>query len=331
MRRREFIAGLGGAAAWSMAARAQDRERLRRVGALMNSVATDTEYQSYLAAFVQGLRQLGWTEGQNLRLDVRWSASDTRLAAAYAAELIGLMPDVILAGTTLNLTVMKQATSTLPVVFVQVADPVKQGFVASLRQPGANLTGFSLFEFSLGGKWLDLLKNVVPSLARVAVMFNPDTSPQTRFFLPVIDAVAPSLGVQVISMPVRAIAEIEPALASFAGQPNSGVILLADVFLNMHDSLIADLAGRYRLPAIGTTGNFAKAGGLMAYGNMESVGNQYRQAATYVDRILKGSKPGDLPVQIADQYSFVVNLKTAKALGLTVPLALLVGANEVIE
>jgi putative tryptophan/tyrosine transport system substrate-binding protein len=297
----------------------------------MNSTAADVEYQFRLASFVQALRELGWIEGQNLSLDVRWSASDIRLARTNATELIALMPDVILACTTLNLTVMQQTTSTVPVVFVQVADPVKQGFVTNLKQPGGNLTGFSLFEFSLGSKWLDLLTNVVPGLARVAVMFDPDTGPQTKFFIPPMEAAASSLGVQVILTPVRAIADIESALARFADQPNGGLILLPDIFLNMHASLIADLTYRHRLPAIGTVLNFAKAGGLMTYGNEDFIANQYGQAATYVDRILKGSKPGDLPVQTADKYTFVVNLKTAKTLGLSVPAALLVGADEVID
>jgi putative ABC transport system substrate-binding protein len=331
MRRREFIAGLGGVAGWSIAARPEERERIRRVGVLMNFTATDTEYQSWLALFVQGLRQFGWTEGQNLRLDVRWSASNIQLARTYAAELIELKPDVILACTTLNLTVMQQTTRSVPVVFLQVADPVKQGFVTNFRHPGGNLTGFSLFEFSLGSKWLDLLKNVVPDLARVAVMFDPETGPQNKFFIPAIEAVAPSLGVQVIITPVRTVADIESALASFAAQPSGGLILLPDLFLHMHASLIADLAIHHRLPSMGSTLNFAKVGGLIAYGNTESAANQYRQAAAYVDRILKGSKPGDLPVQIADQYTFAVNLKTAKALGLTVPPPLLVGADEVID
>ena len=298
---------------------------------LVNSVATDPEYQSYLAAFVQGLRQLGWNEGQNLRIDVRWNAGDIGLARTYAAQLIGLMPDVILAASTLNLTVIEQATSTVPVVFVQVADPVAQGFVTSMRQPGGNLTGFGEYEFSLGGKWLDLLKEVAPDLARVAVMFNPEASPQSRFFMPVIEAAATSLGVQAIAVPIRATADIEPALASFARAPNSGLTLLADNFLSLHVSLIADLAGRYRLPSIGATSNFAKDGGLMAYGNAINVIDQFRQAAGYVDRILKGSKPGDLPVQAANKYAFVVNMKTANALGLTVPLPLLGLADEVIE
>lgn len=331
MQRRKFIAGLGVAAAWPIVAKAQERERIRRVSVLMNRVATDTESQSWLAAFIQELRQLGWTEGQNLRFDICWSASDTQLARTCAAQLIGLTPDVILANSTLNLKVIQQATSTVPVVFVEVADPVKQGFVASFSRPGGNLTGFSMFEFSLGGKWVDLLKNVVPGLERVAAMFNPETSPQTKFFMPAIEAAAASLGVQVISMPVRAIADFEPALVSFANQSNSGLILLADVFLNLHESLIADLASRYHLPAIGFKASFVKAGGLMAYGNLGSVGGQFRQAATYVDSILRGSKPSELPVQAADRYTLVINLKTANALGLTVPPTLLTGAEEVIE
>jgi putative ABC transport system substrate-binding protein len=331
MGRREFIAGLGGAAAWPLAVRAQQGARVRRVGVLMNSVATDRQYQSYLAAFIDGLRQLGWTEGQNLRVDVRWNAGNAGLAQTYAAQLIGLMPDVILASSTTNLTVILQATSTVPVVFVQVSDPVAQGFVASMRQPGGNLTGFSIYEFSIGGKWLDLLKQVAPGVARVAVMFNPDTSPQSKFFMPAVEAAAQSLGVQVISAPVRAAADIEPALASFARQPNGGLILPSDTFTRLRFSLIADLAGRFRLPSISATANFAKAGGLMDYGVTINAVGQFRQAASYVDRIFKGEKPGDLPVQAPTKYTFVINMKTAKALGLTVPLPLLGLADEVIE
>jgi putative tryptophan/tyrosine transport system substrate-binding protein len=331
MKRREFIAGLGGAAAWPLGARAQQPERMRRVGVLINSVATDPEYQSYLAAFIQGLRQLGWIEGKNLRIDVRWNGGDAKPALTYAAQLIGLMPDVILATSTINLTVIQQATSTLPVVFIGVADPVAQGFIASMRQPGGNVTGFSLYEFSLGGKWLGLLKEVAPNLAKVAVMFNPDASPQTKLFLPVIESAAPSFGVQAIATPVGATAEIEPALASFARQPNSGLILLADSFMNLRYSLIADLAGRYRLPSIGSGPIFAKDGGLMSYGNGINLISRYKEAATYVDRILNGAKPRDLPVQASDKYSFVINLKTAKALGLTIPPGVLAIADEVIE
>jgi len=329
MRRREFVAGLGSAAAWPLTAGAQ--QGVRRVGVLMGGAATEAESQSYLAAFSQGLRQLGWTEGRNVRIDVRWIAGDAGLARIYAAQLIGLMPDVILAATTINLTVVWQATSTVPVVFLQVSDPVAQGFVASVRQPGGNLTGFSAHEFSTGGKWLDLLKKASPALARVAVVFNPEDAPQAKLFMPVIEAARPSLGVEVIATPVRSAADIEPALANFARAPNGGVMLLPDAFLNPHGSLIADLASRYRLPSIGAVPDFGKSGGLMEYGITVKLADQFRQAAGYVDRILKGAKPGDLPVQAPTIYRFVVNLKTAKALGLTVPLPLLGFADEVIE
>jgi putative tryptophan/tyrosine transport system substrate-binding protein len=329
--RREFITLVGGAATWPLAARAQQSNGVRRVGVLMDRVATDTTRQSSLTAFIQGLRQWGWIEGQNLRIDVRWSAGDAALARTYAAQLIGLMPDVILASTTINLTVIREATSTVPVVFVQVSDPIAQGFVASMKRPGGNLTGFSFYEFSISGKWLSLLKEVAPGLSRGAVMFDPDGSPQSNFFMQAIEAAAPSLGVQVIAAPVRAIADIEPALASFARQPNGGLMLTTNAFADLRNKLIADLAIRYRLPSIGAAPEFAKEGGLMAYGAAIDVAGQFRQAASYVDRILKGEKPGDLPVQGPTQYRFVINLKTAKALGLTVPQTLLVAADEVIE
>jgi putative ABC transport system substrate-binding protein len=331
MRRRDFISGLGSAAAWPMVARAQQDGRVRRIGVLMSAAATETEFQSNLAAFTRGLRQLGWTEGQNLRIDVRWNAGDAELARIYAAQLIGLMPDVILVASTIGLTTIRQATSTVPVVFVQVADPVAQGFVASTRQPGGNVTGFSLFEFSLGGKWADLLKQLAPRLARIAFMFNPDTAPYARFFTPVIEAAATSLGVQLTTAPVRAAADIETALALFAGQPNGGLLLQGDSFTRLHQSLIADLAGRYRLPSIAPGPDFAKQGGLMDYGPFGGVDDQYRHAATYVDRILKGSKPGDLPVQAPTKYRLVINMKTGKALGLEVPLQLEQLADEMIE
>jgi putative ABC transport system substrate-binding protein len=314
-----------------MVARAQQPERVRRIGVLMNGIATDPESQSRLAAFIQGLRQLGWTEGQNLRTEVLWNAADAGLARTYAAQLIGLMPDVILAESTVNLTAIKQATSTVPVVFLQVADPVTQGFAASVRRPGGNVTGFSFFQFSLGGKWLDLLKGVAPGLARVAVMFNPDTAPYFKFFMQVIEAAAPSFSVEVIAAPIRAGAEIEPALARFAHQPNGGLMLLGSSFTRLHLKPIADLAGRYSLPSIGTDPGFAKEGGLMDYNPSIDLVGQFRQAATYVDRILTGSKPGDLPIQAPDRYRLVINLKTAKALGLTIPETLLATADEVIQ
>jgi putative ABC transport system substrate-binding protein len=336
MRRRDFIGLIGGGAAapsilWPLAARAQQPGGVRRIGVLMNGAATETAPQSYVAAFVQGLRQLGWAEGQNLRIDVRWNAGDAELARIYAAQLIGLMPDVILTASTTNLTVIQQATNTVPVVFLQVSDPVAQGFVASVTQPGGNLTGFSQYEFSVGGKWLDLLKEAAPGLARVAVMFNPDTSPQSKFFMRSIEAAALRLGVQTIAATVRATADIEPALENLARQPNGGLILPTDTFTRLRETLIADLALRHRLPSIATDSYFAKDGGLMTYGvDINTVG-QFRQAATYVDRIFKGAKPGDLPIQRADKYTLGINLKTAKGLGLTMPLPLLGLADEVIE
>jgi putative tryptophan/tyrosine transport system substrate-binding protein len=332
LKRREFIALLGGAAAaWPLAARAEQRERMRRIGVLLNAAAAEQEFQTYLASFTQGLRQLGWVEGQNLRFDVRWNAGDAGLSRTYAAELLGLMPDVILAGSTINLTVIRQATSTVPVVFVQVADPVAQGFVASMRRPGGNVTGFSLYEFSLGGKWVDLLKQLAPRLTRVAFMFSPDAAPYSRFFTPVIEAAAKSLGVELTTAPVRAAADIEAALALFARQPNGGLVLQGDSFTRLHQSLIAELAVRCRLPSITPDRDFAKQGGLMDYGPFAGVDDQYRRAAIYVDRILKGSKPGDLPVQAPIKYQLVINMRTAKALGLDVPLQLEQLADEVID
>jgi ABC-type uncharacterized transport system substrate-binding protein len=331
MRRRNFIALLGSAAAWPLAARAQQPERMRRIGVLMNGAATETMPQSYVAAFVQGLRQLGWTEGQNLRIDVRWNAGDAALARIYAAQLIGLTPDVILAASTTNLTVIRQATSTVPVVFVQVSDPVEQGFVASITKPGGNLTGFSMYEFSVGGKWVDLLKEIAPSLARVAVMFNPDTSPQSKFFMRSVETAAPSHGVQAIAAPVRTTTEIEAALEDFSREPNGGLILPTDTFTRLRSKLIAELSERHRLPSISSWDGFARDGGLMYYGANVNLPDQYRQAAIYVDRILKGEKPSDLPVQRAVKYTLVLNLRTAKALGLTVPLPLTGLADEVIE
>jgi putative ABC transport system substrate-binding protein len=327
--RREFITLLGGAtAAWPLSARAQQAGPMRRIGVLMNFAATQPEGQSLLAAFIQGLRQLGWNEDQNLRVDVRWNAGDAELAKIFAAQLIGLMPDVILTASTTNLTMIQQVTSTVPVVFVTVTDPVEQGFVRSLTRPGGNVTGFSNYESSIGGKWLDLLKEVAPNLVRVAVMLNPNISPQSKFYMQAIGAAALSLGAKVSALPVRATADIEPAVAGFAAEPNGGLILPGNAFTNQHLTLIAGLAARHRLPSIGID-EFAKNGGLMSYGNDPL--DPYRSAAGYVDRILKGEKPADLPVQFANKFQLTINLKTAKALGLTVPASLLARADEVIE
>jgi putative tryptophan/tyrosine transport system substrate-binding protein len=328
MNRRAFITLLGGAAAaWPLAARAQQWAAPRHIGVLMNGAATESASQSYVAAFAQALRQLGWVEGQNVRTDIVWSAGDVALARRYAGQLIGLKPDVILASSTTSLIAIQQVTNTVPVVFVQVSDPVEQGFVTNVTRPGGNLTGFSMFEFSVGGKWLDLLKEIAPRLARVGVMLNPDTPSQSKFFMRSIEAAAPSHGVQAIIVPVRNTADIE--LAFFALAPDGGLILPTDSLTNLR--LIADLAARYRLPAISAYDRFPKEGGLMYYGASVGVPDQFRQAATYVDRILKGAKAGDLPIQRADKYSLIINLKTAKALGLTVPLSLSGRADEVIE
>ena len=329
MRRRDFITLLGGAAAaWPLSARAQQS---RRVGVLMSSPATNSVSQAYLAAFVQALQKLGWIEGQNLHLDIRWNAGGAALGQTYAAQLIGLQSEVILVASTKNLEVIREATSTVPVVFTQVSDPVAQGFVASLTRPGGNLTGFSAYEFSTGGKWLDLLKEIAPGLARVAVLFNPDDAPQSKFFMRAVETAASSRVVRAIAVQLGAGADIEPAITSFAHESNGGLILPTGNFTTVHQKQIVELADKHRLPAISWDPEFARAGGLMYYSVTVTTLEQYRQAAGYVDRILKGAKPGDLPIQQADKYTLVINLKTAKALRLTVPPSLLAIADEVIE
>jgi putative ABC transport system substrate-binding protein len=330
MKRRDFITLLGGAAAWPLAARAQQGDRVRRVGVLMNFAATHPAGQSAVAAFAQGLRQLGWKEGQNLHIEVRWNAGDVQLAKIFAAQLIGLMPDVILAATTTNLELIRQVTNSVPIVFVTVTDPVEQGFVSSLTHPGGSITGFSNYESSIGGKWLDLLKDVAPNLTRVGVMLNVDMSPQFRFYMRAIEMAAASLGVKASALPVQTPAEIESAIVSFSAEPNGGLILPGNVFTNQHISLIIDLAMRHRLPSIGSlTDDFVRNGGLVSY-RVNGI-DDFRRAAGYVDRILKGEKPGDLPIQFPTKFDLAINLKTAKALGLTVPQRLLVTADEVIE
>ena len=332
MRRREFLGVLGFAAmAWPLGVRAQQGERVRRVGVLMNAAATNAVPVSYVAAFVRALAPLGWIEGQNIRIDIRWNAGDAALARTYAAQLIGLQPDVILSASTTNLIILQQATNTVPIVFVQVSDPVAQGFVSNLTRPGGNLTGFSAFDFSIGGKWVDLLKQVSPGLARVAVFFNPDSAPQTRFFLRSIESAAQVLGVQVVASPVRALDEFGATVRDFAQQPNGGLIFPTGGFVAMHQKEVIETASRYRLPTIGANADFAGDGGLLYYGWEGETADQYRLAASYVDRILKGAKPGDLPVQRATKFVLVINMKTAKALGLTVPISLLGLADRVIE
>jgi putative tryptophan/tyrosine transport system substrate-binding protein len=329
MSRREFIALLGGAAAWPLAALGQAAPR--KVAVLMNGAATEAMPQSYLTAFVQELRRLGWIEGQNLRVEVRWNGGDAELARFYAGQLIGLMPDVILSSSTMNLIAVRQAAAGIPVVFVGVSDPVAQGFVTSIIKPSGNVTGFGMYEFSVGGKWLGLLREVAPSLARVAVMFNPDTSPQSKLFMQAIASSAPTLGLQVLALPIHATSDIAPTLEEFSRQPNGGLILPTDTFTRLRWALISDLAVAHRLPTIGAEDGFCNNGGLMSYSASVSLADQFGQAAGYVDRILKGEKPGDLPIQMATKYKLTINFKAAKALGIDVSPSLSTRADEVIE
>jgi len=327
MRRREFITLLGGAAAWPVAARAQ---QLRRLAVMMNRIETDPLALSYVSAFEQQLHKLDWSEGQNLHTEYRWTASgDAALARTYAAELIGLRPDVIVSTSTANLAALQRLSPTAPIVFLQVSDPVAQGFVVNMAHPGGNITGFASYEFSIGGKWLDLLKQLVPTVRRIAVMFNPET-PQTRFFLQAIQAAAPKLDLSVSTLPVQGFEEIEPAIAGFSRQPNGGLILPTDPFIAVHRKHVIELVARYRVPAISNAAmSFVQDGGLMSYGPDDT--EQFRQAAVYVDRILKGAKAGDLPIQAATKFSLAINLKTARTLGIEIPLSILLTADEQIE
>ena len=330
MKRREFIRLVGGAvAAWPLAARAQQGSPPRRVGVLMSSEEADQENNALLAAFVQGLRGHGWIEGRNLQIDVRWTGGDAEHERIFATELLRLSPDVIFALTTPNLTALLRQGPVMPIVFVQISDPVAQGFVSNLAHPGGNITGFSAYEFSIGGKWIDLLKHVMPGLARVAVIFNPDAAPQSRFLLASIEAAAPSLHVEPAHLPVHDMAGLERAIQSMSGRPDSGIIFPTDNFLQTHRQAIVDLAARHRVPAMYSSRMFTDIGGLLSYGiEYESI---FRQAAVYVDRILKGTKAGDLPVQAPTKFSFVINLKTAKALGIEVPTTVLLSADDYIE
>jgi putative ABC transport system substrate-binding protein len=328
IRRRDFMTLLGGAAAWPLAARAQPRA-LKRIGVLMNADETDPEYKGYLTEFVQGLRDLGLIEGQNLRIELRWSVGASERSRTAATELLALSPDAILASSTANLTALLRQGPTMPIVFVLVSDPVAQGFVANPAHPGGNITGFSSYEFSIGGKWIDLLKQMVPGLAHIAMMFNPDMSPQSRYFLTSVESVARSLGVEVAAAPVHDAADIGQAMEGLSHRPGAGLIFPSNASLAAYRRLIVEEAARYRLPAIYSSRSFTEIGGLMSYIIDYKV--QLRQAAGYIDRILKGEKPGDLPVQGPTKFELLINLRTAKALGLAVPQSLLSSADEVIE
>jgi putative ABC transport system substrate-binding protein len=330
MKRREFITLLGGAAvAWPLAVRAQQADKMRRIGVILPAAANDAEFQTWVGAFLQALAQLGWIIGNNVRIDIRWATANAADIRRHAAELAALAPDVILASGTSTVGPMLQATRTVPVVFPTVVDPVGAGFVDSLARPGGNATGFLLFEYSLGGKWLELLKQIVPGVTRVALLRDP-ASPSGIGQFGAIQAVAPSLGVEISPLNVqRDAGEIERAIAAFARAPNGGLILTASGMSIFHHDLIIKLAARHKLPAVYYERFFVAAGGLISYGPDRT--DQFRKAAGYVDRILKGEKPADLPVEAPTKYELVINLKAAKALGLTVPPSLLSRADEVIE
>jgi putative tryptophan/tyrosine transport system substrate-binding protein len=329
MRRRDFIKVIAGStAAWPLVVRAQQSERKRRVGVLMGLAADDTEAQDRIAAFEQGLQQAGWTQGRNLQIDYRRGAGDTVSTRRFADELVALAPDVILASGGTVMGALLQATRTIPIVFTQTPDPVAAGFVASLARPGGNATGFTTSEYGMSGKWLELLKEIAPDVTRAGILRDP-TIPAGIGQFASIQSVAPSFGVQLSPIDVRDASEIERDVTAFARRSNGGLIVTSSGLAAVHRELIIKLAARYRLPAVYSYRYFATSGGLISYGPDPI--DQYRRAAGYVDRILKGEKPADLPVQAPTKYELAINLKTAKVLGLTVPPTLLARADEVIE
>jgi ABC-type uncharacterized transport system substrate-binding protein len=331
MRRRQFISLLGGAAAaWPFAARAQPPERVRRIGVLMGYAESDRQGQAFVAAFREGLQKLGWAEGRNIRFDTRWATpSDAESRQRFAKELVALQPDLILSHATPTTAALLQQTRTIPIVFVTVSDPVGSGFVASFPRPGGNVTGFTNIEPTMAGKWLELLKEIAPRVDRVAFLFNPATAPYAEYYLNSFKAAAPSFAMEAIAAPVGDTSELDSVVAAQAREPNGGLVVMTDTFTSVHRVEITALAARYRLPTVYPYRFFAELGGLLSYG--VDLTDNYRRAASYVDRILKGAKPGDLPVQAPVKFELVINLKTAKALGLDVPAQLQQRADEVIE
>jgi len=330
MRRREFVTLVGGAAVWPIAARAQQRDAVRRIGVLMAFVEHDPQGQANAAAFVEGLGALNWKEGSNLRIDWRWGDSDPTLMEHYAAELVALSPDLLLAGSSsLATDVLRRRTGKIPIVFANVTDPVGQGFVASLGHPGGNVTGFSNYDPVMVSKWLGMLTQLTPPVANVAALYNPATTPYAALLLHAIEEAAPSLSVTVRAATVKDDAEIELVMAGLAREERSGLLVLPDIFTSGHRDSIIALAARYQVPAVYPFRSFVAAGGLMFYGI--EISETFRRSTVYVDRILKGAMPADLPVQTPVNFKTVVNLRTAKALGFTIPPALLVAADEVIE
>jgi putative tryptophan/tyrosine transport system substrate-binding protein len=330
MRRREFIAGLGGAVAWPMTARAQQGDRVRRIGVLIGFFENDPEAKAYLYTFTQGLADLGWIDGRNLRLDVRWAGGSVDLARTYAQELVALQPDVILSDSTPQTAALQRETQTIPIVFVLVSDPVGSGFVSGLPRPGANITGFINNEPTMGGKWVQLLMEIAPSVKRCAIMFNPDTAPYARsFYVPSFEAGARSLKVDPIVSPVHSDAEIATVVTSLGREPGGGLVVMPDASMFIRRSAIISLAAQNNVPAVYFLSIFAREGGLLSYGADNT--DIYRRAAPYVDRILRGEVPANLPVQVPTKFEMVLNSKTAKSLGVTVPPSILLRADEVIE
>ena len=328
IRRREFITLFGSAVAWPLAALAQ-AERMRRLGVLMGLVASDPEAQSRVAAFEHGLRELGWVKGRNLLIEYRWAGGGEKELRNHAAELLDMTPDLILANSTPVTAALQEQSRGVPIVFTQVIDPVGQGLVPNLAHPGGNLTGFTSFEFSIGTKWLEALKQAAPRVTRVLLVFNPQSAPFAELFLRPVEAVAPHLAVTPIRATVHDPADVDRVFDALSHEPNGGLIVLPDISMTNYREAIVALAARHRVPAIYPFRYFAASGGLMSYGT--DLAEVSWRAATYVDRILKGEKPGDLPVQAPTKYELIINLKTAKALGLEVPPTLLALADEVIE
>jgi ABC-type uncharacterized transport system substrate-binding protein len=327
MRRRDFIALLGGAtAAWPLAARAQ-QGAIRRIGVLMGFAESDHGAQSGVAGFREELRKLGWMEGRNIEIDTRWTTAES--TQAFAKELVALQPDFILTSSTPATAAMLQHTRTIPIIFVMVSDPVGSGFVASLPRPGGNVTGFTAIEGSLGGKWVELLKEIAPQVTRVALLFNPAMATYAEYYLHPFKVAAASLGVEAIVAPVHDSSELESVVTTQAREPNSGLIIMPDAFIIGHGAEITSLAARHRVPALYWSRFFAELGGLISYG--PNGVDEYRRAASYADRILKGTKPSELPVQAPVKFELVINLKTARTLGLEIPPTLLARADEVIE
>jgi putative ABC transport system substrate-binding protein len=330
MRRRNFLTLLGSAAAaWPRVARAQHQERIRRIGVLMHLAADDPEGQSRLAAFLQGLQEAGWAVGRNVAIDVRWAAADVEAMKRFAKELVALQPDLIFTSSTPATAAMLQTTRDIPVVFVLVADPVGSGFVASQPRPGGNATGFATIEVSLGGKWLELLKEIAPRVNRIAFLFNPASAPYHDLYLNPFKVAAASFAVEGIVAPVDDMVELESLVRTQARDPNGGLVVIPDAFTEHHLAEIAQLTVRHRVPAINWSRSFAENGGLISYGLY--LVDEYRRGATYVDRILKGEKPSELPVQAPVKFELVINLKAAKSLALNVPPSLLSIADQVIE